>query len=74
MLYFSEPIEEVKIQESSKSFLRYYTFDRPVRDLLSNIKIMNSLVMRARGDKDEYKYRGIFVLVSRVICTLLSGV
>ena len=35
-LYFGEPVGRVKIQEMSKHIPRYYTPDRPVRDLLFN--------------------------------------
>ena len=35
-LYFGEPVGRVKIQETSKNIPRYYTLNRPIRDLLFN--------------------------------------
>ena len=77
MQYFGEPEGWVKIQMMSKTLQRYYTL---IRDLFSNVFVSQKFWLAkvfdlSRGPKwDEYKYRVIFVLVSRVIHVLYEAV
>ena len=64
--------EGIKIQETSKNIPRYYTPNKRFIIQHGFFLIMNFLVTCAWEDQDKYKYNGIFVLVSRVICTRLS--
>ena len=78
--FFDEPVGRVKIQSTSKNSQQYYTSKRLIRDLLSsdffsqNSNLPSFLTFTRPVGMEEYKYRVIFVLVSRVICTLRSRV
>ena len=77
MLYFSEPLGQVKVQKKSKNIPRYITLICLIRDLLSSnmfpFKVMNFWSHVHRGTKTRTNFVAIFVLVFVLIFTYKGG-